>query len=193
VKRILVGPSLPLRDRPARLVEASWALLAALSWCLGVSACASGARDVVPDTPAHTVPGDGPGAKTKEPAPDAYVHIARRPHVQVGLAEARGMTEPAGAEMAEVLASRFEACAERLARQGALTDGAARLVVVAGPRGEAEGFNLTLAPGEGVDRVATLCLVAPAKMMVFPATGAKQRGVAVELTWTGRPKGDGGA
>jgi len=138
---------------------------------------------VVPDTPARSV-GSGATQKDKPAQPDAYVHVARRPHVNIGLAEARGITEAAGAEMAEALASRFEACAARLAREGTLTPGAARLVAVAGPRGEAEGFNLTLAPGEGVDRVATLCLVAPAKMMVFPAADAKQRGIAVELTWS---------
>ena len=176
----------PVPVHEPRRRTSPWAL-AYVAWVIAGSSltgCASSSRDVVPDTPARTVASAGAAEKHKPAQPDAYVHVARRPHVSIGLAEARGITEAAGAEMAEALASRFEACAARLAREGTLTPGAARLVAVAGPRGEAEGFNLTLAPGEGVDRVATLCLVAPAKMMVFPAADAKQRGIAVELTWS---------
>lgn len=133
-------------------------------------------QDVVPDT--HEVRADA-GA----PSPEGYVHVVKKPHVTMALAEARGIGDEAGAAITEALAARFEECAAKLQAEGQLVEGAARLVAVAGPTGRAEGFNLKLAPGGPVAQNALLCLMPPAKLVVFPDSDGGQRGVAIECTW----------
>ena len=116
-------------------------------------------------------------------ASDSYVYVARRPRVTIARAEARGITEAEGIAMVERLAADFSGCAARLAAEGHLVAGAGRVVMVAGPRGMPEGFNVRLAPGGDVAQNALMCLIAPAKMLVFPTSDGGQRGLAIETTW----------
>jgi hypothetical protein len=116
-------------------------------------------------------------------AHDGYVYVARKPHVTIALAEARGITEAEGIAMVERLAADFSGCAARLAGEGQLAVGAGRVVMIAGPRGMPEGFNVRLAPGAAIAQNALMCLIAPAKTLVFPPADASQRGLAIETTW----------
>jgi hypothetical protein len=141
-----------------------------------LTACPKPVENVVPEThEVRTDAGPDPGG--------GYVHIARKPHVTIALAEARGISEESGVAMTEKLAAQFEECAVMLQKDGQLVDGAARVVIVAGEGGRAEGFNVKLAPGGPVAQNALRCLMPPAKLLVFPDGDGGQRGIAVEATW----------
>lgn len=156
---------------------------AALFGALAV-ACPRPVENVVPET--REVRTDA-GA-----AVEGYVHVAKRARVTVALAEARGVATEVGVAMTESLAARFDECAAALDRDGQLVSGAARLVVVAGDGGRAEGFNVRLAPGGAVAQNALRCLMPPAKLLVFPDGDGGQRGIAIECTW-GPPAAGAGA
>lgn len=163
---------------------------------LALAACSPSPRDVVPESrDVRVQPGADAGAN-----PDAYVYVAKRAHGVVALAEARHMSDGEAKEMVDRLANDFEECARRLAAQGTLVEGAARVVAVAGPNGT-PALNVKFAPGDGVAQNALLCLVAPVRAMTFPrGTGNAAPGMAIEATWgpgpsrdgTGGPSADGG-
>jgi hypothetical protein len=122
------------------------------------------------------------GASTK-PALDGYVHVARRERVAIGLAEAREIDPHDAEALVERLADRFEACAQKLETDGALTPGAGRLVVLLDERGHVTATDAKLSPGSDVAGAALLCLLAPARALAYPPGKGSRRGFAVEAVW----------
>ena len=149
---------------------------------VAAAACSPGPRDVAAEgRDVRVVAEDA----TRAPAAEAYVHVARRAHGVVALAEARHVREADAQAFAERLADELDSCATRLEAQGELVDGAARVIAIAGPRGVAEGLNVRLAPGGAVAQNALLCVLAPLRALAMPpsADGAAP-GLALELTWS---------
>jgi hypothetical protein len=155
-------------------------------------ACSPSPRDVVPETRDVRV---RPGEVDAGPPPDAYVYVTRRPHAVVALAEARHMSDAEAREIVDHVASDLETCAQRLATQGTLVEGAARVVAVAGPNGT-PALNVRIAPGDAVAQNALLCLIAPVRATTFPrGDGRGAPGMAIEATWGPRAstaRDDGG-
>ena len=146
------------------------------------------ARDVVPES--HDVVVDAAArARTSE----GYEYVARRPLAVIGLAEARGIAPDAARAAVDHLADAVDTCVTEEGRKGALPEGAARVVAQVDASGNVAGVSLRVDPGAGRARDAVLCLVAPAKLLMFPAADAGARGIAVEALW-GRtlPAPDGG-
>lgn len=155
------------------------------------SACSPSPRDVVPESRdvniAHPDAGDT----------DAYVHVARRPHGIVGLAEARYMKDEDARAIVERLANELERCAAALEAKRLLVEGAVRIAAVAGPEGT-PALNVRLAPGDAVAQNALVCIIAPFRAMMLPPPNAQgSPGLAIEATWgplrqPSAPKGDAG-
>jgi hypothetical protein len=152
----------------ARAVSVAAALAAS-------SSCSPSPRDVVPETHDVRVVADAG-------ATDTYAFVARRPHGVVALAEARHITDEDAHQIVERIADELERCATNLVAQGLLVEGAARIVAVAGPGGT-PALNVRLAPGDAVAQNALLCLVAPVRMVTFPASKTGTPGLAIEATW----------
>ena len=161
---------------------------AALAAVLGAAAlsCAP-SRDVA--EPRTTTTQAGPGPSTGA----GYTHVARRPLVTVAIGEVVGIPEEPGRAALEALADAFEGCAEDLARQQKLVSGAARIVAKVSREGAVETVALTVSPGDAVKANALLCFVAPAKLLVFPASAQREvdRVLLVEAVWApeARPRG----
>jgi hypothetical protein len=155
----------------------------ALAWALACSACASGARDVVPET--HDVRVSGGEAS------GAYAYVARRPLGLVALASQRGLGGTLGARAADHLADALDACATNLAAKGKLVDGAIRLEASVAPDGSLALSHVTVAPGDAVAANAILCVMAPLKTMTFPRAedDAGERGFAIDATWGPQSRG----
>jgi hypothetical protein len=83
------------------------------------------------------------------------------------------------------LADSLEACAEDLAKNGKLVNGAARIAAEISPAGTPVGLALKVAPGGPVMANALLCFITPFKLTSFPPAdaAAPARGLAVEATW----------
>lgn len=136
----------------------------------------SSPRDVVPESRDVRSP---PGTNNSE----AYVHVARRPHGTVALAEARHMSDEDARMIVERIADELERCATGLEANNLLVEGAARVVAVAGPDGT-PALNVRLAPGDAVARNALICIVAPVRATTLPAPRADATpGLAIEATW----------
>src|SRR5207245_6634815 len=123
---------------------------------------------------------------------EGYVYVARRSFGVVALAEARGLGDDVAARAIDRLADTLEGCAIDLNRQGKLVDGALRVVASIERDGSVSGLNLKLEQGNGIAANALLCVVAPLKLLTFPAAegDAGARGIALEATWgpkNGRP------
>lgn len=142
---------------------------------LACSACSPSPRDVVPESRDVRVTPDAG-------ATDAYVHVARRPHGVVALAEARHMKDEDARAIIERIADDLERCATSLEAQRLLVDGAARVVAIAGPNGT-PALNVRFAPGDAVAQNALLCIVAPVRATTFPAATSGTPGLALEATW----------
>lgn len=123
-------------------------------------------------------------APARAPEPEGYVYVARRGRSVVALAEARNIDDPDARRMVDELADRLEACARGLEAEGALVQGAARVVAEA-RTGEPTALNVKLAPGEAVAQNALLCLIAPIRALPFPPAQEKARApaLAIEATW----------
>ncbi len=149
--------------------------------CLAGGGCASSPRDSVPATHDVTVTADAGAAGT-----DTYVHVARRLHGVVALAEARNMGDEDARAVVERIADDLERCTTSLEEKGLLVEGAARVVAVAGPNGT-PALNVRFAPGDAVAQNALLCLVAPVRASTLPfSSGGGSRGpagLAIEATW----------
>lgn len=165
------------------------AIVAGLAGALGVSAlmlaCSPSPRDVVPEShDVRVVPDAGA---------DTYVHVARRAHGAVALAEARHIKDDEAKQIVERLADDLERCATSLEAQGTLVDGAARVVAIAGPNGT-PALNVRLAPGDAVAQNALLCIVAPVRAISFPPASTGTPGMAIEATWAAKARAvmDGG-
>jgi hypothetical protein len=142
-------------------------------------ACSPSPRDVVPESrEVRVTPDAGPS--------DTYVHVARRAHGVVALAEARHMKDEDARAIVERLADELERCATNLEAQRLLVEGAARVVAIAGPDGT-PALNVRLAPGDAVAQNALLCIVAPVRATSLPppspASASGTAGFAIEATW----------
>jgi hypothetical protein len=143
---------------------------------LGLGACGGG-RDVVPET--HDTRGAGGPAQD----PQGYEYVARRPLSLVALAEARGIAPDVARRAVDQLADALDTCVTLRGRTGAHVDGAARLVAAVDDDGSVGRPNVRIDPGDGVAESAVVCLVAPARLLVFPAADAGARGIAIEALW----------
>lgn len=159
----------------SRAALARLGLLAATT-SSGAFGCSPSPRDVVPESrDVRVTPDAGIG--------DAYVHVARRPHGVVALAEARHMKDEEARAIVERIADELERCATGLEAQRLLVEGAARVVAVAGPNGT-PALNVRFAPGDAVTQNALLCLVAPVRATTLPLpTPSGTPGLAIEATW----------
>lgn len=145
--------------------------------------CSSATQDVVPSSRDVVVDG-GPLPRSSE----GYEYVARTAIGVVALAEARGV-EPAVARAAvDRLADALSLCTAKRREEGTLVAGAARLVARIADDGRIAATQLKIDPGlgPGAAEEGVLCLLAPAKMLVFPALDAGVRGFAIEAIW-GQP------
>jgi hypothetical protein len=144
------------------------------------SACSGGGRDVV--TPSTDVVG-GANASTAT-ATSGYDYVARRPHAVVGLAESRGVDPPIARAAVDRLADAAEQCVTDAQRRGAPVDGAARVVAQVDASGAVASATIRVDPRAGAAASGVLCFLAPARLLVFPATSDRaDRGFAVEGIW----------
>lgn len=152
------------------LVPAPWGLVAV--------ACGGGAgRDVVPET--HDTHGqDGPAQDLQ-----GYEYVARRPLALVALAEARGVAPAIAHSAVDQLADALDTCVTLRSRSGGHVDGAARIVAAIDDNGSVGLPNVRIDPGAGVAESAVVCLVAPVRLLTFPAADAGARGIAIEALW----------
>jgi hypothetical protein len=156
------------------IVRIVWAVLPASLLC---GSCGSG-RDVVPVSRDVVTDSPGPGRGDQ-----GYEYVARRPLAVVALAEARGV-EPLTARAAiDRLADRLDACVTEEGRKGAPVEGAARVVAQIGATGEVTATSVRIDPGTSGTSSAVLCLVAPLKLLTFPAAEGDGRGIAIEAIW----------
>jgi hypothetical protein len=161
---------LSLAQLKSALVVVPWA-------CAGA---ADGARDVIPQS--RDVVVDGGAARGD---PQGYEYVAKRAVAVVALAEARAIP----AEYAHAAVDRLvDACVTERSRNGPLVQGAARIVAQVGGNGAVEATQLRVDPGPGVAESALICLVTPARLLVFPTTDGGARGFAIEALW-GRAAG----
>ncbi len=161
-----------------------------------------GARDGVPES-RDVVVANGAGSRGAG-ADQGYEYVARRPLAVVALAEARGVSPDVARAAIDHLADALDTCATEEGRRGTLASGAARVVAQIDGDGRVAGTSVRIDPGAssaGVAQNAVLCLVAPTKLLVFPALNASPdagvspaaRGMAIEALWgqvgAGRPGG----
>jgi len=116
-------------------------------------------------------------------SPQGYDYVAKRPLAVVALAEARGVDGVVAHAAIDRLADALDTCATEQARKGGAASGAARIVAQIEPNGSVAGTSLKVDPGSGVAESAVLCIVAPLRMLTFPATDAGTRGMAIEALW----------
>lgn len=147
--------------------------------------CTPSPRDVVPDShDVRVIPDGGAGSGAVE---ETYAYVARRPHGVLALAEARQINPAEARALVDRLADEMERCMAGLERNGALVDGAARVVALADPSGTPL-INMKIAPGDAVAQNALICIVAPVRATTLPAaTRGTPPGLALEATW--RPLG----
>ena len=157
------------------LRSTAWALSAILLAC-------APRKDFVPES--HDAVGDG---ARDSGAPDTYAHVVKRGFATVGLAEARGITPQEAVKATEKIAESLNACVASLDREGTLTSGAARVLVMVGEDGNVAQVASAPTNETGVARVVVLCFVAPVKALTFsPAPPSSvRRGMALEATWHG--------
>jgi hypothetical protein len=164
-------------DRPHFLP--GWAHAAAAG-VVCLAGCSSTARDVVPVSRDLIVDGGAPPQ-----SPESYEYVARRPLGAVALAEARGIESAAARRAIDHLADALDRCAAERGSRGGLIGGAARVIVRIASDGEIAGAQLKMDPGlaSGATETAVLCLLAPVKMLGFPAIDSGTRGFAIEAIW----------
>lgn len=161
-----------------------WAL-AALS-----AACGTGGRDLIP--PSRDAVGASRGDES------IYMYVARMRHGVVALADARGIAEGDATAGTRRLASAFDACAGRLAAEGRLVPGAARVVARVAASGLVDSVSISRrSPGDAVLANLLVCIVSPLKLVPFPPAGPpspaprgdggadEDRGIALEAEWGG--------
>jgi hypothetical protein len=151
----------------------------AFVFLLLVACSPSSPRDVVPAS--RDVRADRESAR---PAGDAYEYVVKRAHGTIAIAESRGIAKSDARAVADELADRFEQCAAGLEAQGALVEGAARVIVEQEAGWSAPAASLRLAPGGAVAQNALLCLVAPLRAgRLSPEKPNVRAGMAIEAAW----------
>ncbi len=148
---------------------------------LAGAGCSGGGRDTV--APSTDVVGNR--------APDAptagYDYVARRPDAIVALAEARGVDAAVARAAVDRLADAVEQCVTDARRRGSSVDGAARVVAQIDAGGAVANATIRVDPRAGAAATGVLCLLAPARLLVFPAasagSAAADRGFALEAIW----------
>jgi hypothetical protein len=160
--------------RPAHLVIA---LGTASAVC---PACASGTRDVVPETRDVQV--------AATPATGSSTYVARRTLGFVALTRQTGLGAEIGGRAVEHLADALDVCATNLAAKGRLVDGAIRIDAIVAAGGSVAITHVTVAPGDAVAANALLCVMAPLKLMTFsPEPDARNdggaRSFAIDASW----------
>lgn len=146
--------------------------------CAAVAACGGGGRDVVPES--RDVVAD---TRASPQGVQGYEYVARRPLAVVALAEARGLESITAHAAVDRLADRLDACITDLARAGGSVEGAARVVAKIDPSGSVAATQVRVDPGAASASNAVVCLVAPLKLLTFPAAEAEGRGIAIEAIW----------
>ena len=183
----------PRTERSGRAGFAAFAAFAVTFTGLVISTgCSPASRDVVPGgrdvRVAPSADGSAPAASN-----EAYVYVARRPHAAIGLVGAHFMSDADAHRLVDRLADDLEGCAGRLEERGALVEGAMQLVAASGARGNAEVTDMRLAPGGPVASNALECVVAPLRVLAFPAppkanANAGTPALAIEITWNPAPR-----
>jgi hypothetical protein len=149
-----------------------------VSYALSLAACGGGGRDVVPVSQDVVSNSRAPAQGT-----EGYEYVARRPLAVVALAEARGI-EPLTARAAvDRLADRLDACVTDETRTGASVEGAARVIAQIDATGAVAATSVRIDPGASNASTAVVCLVAPIKLLTFPAGEGDRRGIAIEALW----------
>jgi hypothetical protein len=147
---------------------------------LMLASCAGAAegRDVVPESrDVRVVDASAPSS-----GPDGYEYVAKRALATVGLAEARGIDGATARAAIDRVADALDTCATERGRRGTLAPGAARVVAEIDGNGSVAGTSLRV-EGQGVLENAVMCLVAPLKLLAFPANDGGARGMAIEAVW----------
>jgi hypothetical protein len=148
---------------------------------LGITGCAAGGRDVVPESQDVRVEGRSP---TTPGDSSGYVYVAKRPLAVVALAEARGIPDDVGRAVVDRLADALDACTTEQARKGTMVSGAARAVALIDDQGNVRPDMLVKVDPAAASSTAMLCLAWPMKQLTFVANnGAGQRGFALEALW----------
>ncbi|MGA7118813.1 MAG: hypothetical protein WBY94_01885 [Polyangiaceae bacterium] len=148
-----------------------------LPWSVCLWSCAGGGRDVIPESRDVRV------IDASAESNGGYEYVARRPLALVALAEARGIDPAVARQAVDHLADALDACATEQGRNGPPVQGAARLVASIEPDGNIGAPNVRVDPGPGVAESAVVCLVAPARLLMFPPVDAGLRGIAIEALW----------
>jgi hypothetical protein len=152
---------------------------AALALLVG---CAGEARDVVPQS--RDV------VKSDTQSQGSYTHVAKRAMGFVALAGEQGVGAEVAVAAVERLADSLDGCASDLAQHGKLVDGAVRVRMAIAPDGAPVVSHVDVAPGNAVAANAILCVIAPLKLLTFPASDpndpnakATARTMAIDATW----------
>lgn len=114
---------------------------------------------------------------------DGYEYVAKRPLGIVALAESREIPQPLARAAIDRIADALDVCVGERATAVALPRGAARVVVRIDGDGAVTATNVRVDPGAGALPVALACLVSPAKLLMFSASDAGARGMAIEAVW----------
>jgi hypothetical protein len=140
--------------------------------------CGGEGRDVVPASrdvvSSRRAPAQGA---------EGYEYVARRPLAIVALAEARGIEAVTARAAVDRLADRLDACVTDQARGGSPVTGAARVIAQIDATGAVEATRVRIDPGASNASTAVVCLVAPVKLLTFPAAEGDGRGIAIEALW----------
>jgi hypothetical protein len=145
---------------------------------LSLVACGGATRDVVPAS--QDVVSD---SRAPAQGAEGYEYVARRPLAVVALAEARGIESVTARATVDRLADRLDACVTDEAKGGAPVEGAARVIAQIDATGAVSATRVQIDPGASNASTAVVCLVAPMKLLTFPAGEGDRRGIAIEALW----------
>lgn len=152
---------------------------------IGSAAGCGARRDYVPES-AETV-GGNTTADASTPSPESYLYVAKGKLATVGLADARGVPKEEAIKATETIARSLDACVASLDREGALVNGAARVIALVGDKGDIAQVAPRASDEAGIARVVVLCIAAPMKALTFSPSppSSVRRGIAIEATWHG--------
>jgi hypothetical protein len=147
---------------------------------LGALGACGGGRDVV--VPSTDVVASTPAAGAGPTS--GYDYVARRPLGVVALAEARGIDPAIARAAVDHLADAVQRCIDDAQQSGGpVPGGAARVVAQVDPGGAVANATIKVDSKAGPAATGVLCLLAPARLLVFPPSDRGDRGFAVEALW----------